>query len=521
MTLNETLEDRVAKQLAEPNLLATLVEATDVMVMACDLQYNILAINKANADEFELIYGVRPAVGDNMLDLLADQPEHQAQVRAGWGRGLAGDETTFVEDYGDPDRTRPYYEVKFRTLRNEVGEPIGTYQFVTDVTPRLREQAQLAEAQEALRQSQKIEAMGSLTGGVAHDFNNLLTPIIGSLDMLVRRGVGSERERRLIDGALQSAERAKTLVQRLLAFARRQPLQATLVDIRRLVEGMTGLIGSTLGPAIDIRLDLAPDLPSAKADPNQLEMALLNLAVNARDAMPDGGELTIVAERESVHGLHEASIKPGHYVRLRVTDSGSGMDQATLARAVEPFFSTKGIGKGNGLGISMVHGLAAQLGGGLKLTSEPQRGTSIELWLPISATVADADEVATAAAAPTSATRGIALLVDDEELVRMSTADMLIDLGFEVVEASSAEKALELINGGDALDLLVTDHLMPGMTGADLAREVRSMKPGLPVLVVSGYAEVEGIAPGLPRLTKPFRNAELAASLATLMGSQA
>jgi PAS domain S-box-containing protein len=227
--LNATLEERVAARTSERDSLASIVEATDVMVMALDLDYGILATNKANADEFERIYGVRPKAGDNVLDVLAHRPDDQAKVRAGWGRGLAGEEITFVEDYGDPERERPYYEIKFRPLRDASGERVGAYQFVTDVTPRLRAQAELLAVQDALRQSQKMDAMGHLTGGVAHDFNNLLTPIMGSLDMLVRRGLGSERERRLIDGALQSAERAKVLVQRLLAFARRQPLQPVAV----------------------------------------------------------------------------------------------------------------------------------------------------------------------------------------------------------------------------------------------------------------------------------------------------
>jgi signal transduction histidine kinase/CheY-like chemotaxis protein len=513
--LNETLETRVAQQLAEREVLATLFEITDMMIMAVDLDYVITALNKANADEFERIYGVRPKVGDNMLDLLADRPEEQAQVRAGWARGLSGEEVTFIEDFGDPDRARPYYEIKFRTLRNEHGEPIGTYQFVTDVTQRLRDQAQLQEAQEALRQSQKLEAMGSLTGGVAHDFNNLLTPIIGSLDMLVRKGVGNERERRLIDGALQSAERAKTLVQRLLAFARRQPLQATAVDMSRLVEGMSGLIAATLGPAIEIRLAFA-ELPPVKADANQLEMALLNLAVNARDAMPQGGSFSITAARESVRDGDRRGLARGHYVRMRVRDTGLGMDAETRQRAIEPFFSTKGIGKGTGLGLSMVHGLTAQLGGGLTIDSEPGAGTSIDLWLPISTTMPD-DVDGSILATPLGQGRGIALLVDDEELVRISTAHMLSGFGLDVIEASSAKDALSLIEGGAQLDILITDHLMPGMSGAELALAARALQPSLPVLVVSGYAEIEGVAPNLPRLTKPFRNAELAASLAALL----
>lgn len=358
--------------------------------------------------------------------------------------------------------------------------------------------------------------MGSLTGGVAHDFNNLLTPIIGSLDMLVRKGVGSERERRLIDGALQSAERAKTLVQRLLAFARRQPLQSVPVDIPTLVEEMAGLIGSTVGPNIDVRVELAPDLPPALADANQLEMALLNLAVNARDAMPQGGELTLAALHENVPPKNAAGLQPGQYIRLRVGDTGMGMDEETLARAVEPFFSTKGIGKGTGLGLSMVHGLTAQLGGGLTIDSQIARGTTVTLWLPVGAAQIDGvEQPAVRGEKPVG--RGTALLVDDEALVRMSTADMLHDFGFEVVEAGSAEEALTHLKAGLLPDLLVTDHLMPGMSGADLAREVKSLRPNLPVLIVSGYAEADGIAAGLPRLTKPFRNADLAACLTELL----
>jgi PAS domain S-box-containing protein len=384
-----------------------------------------------------------------------------------------------------------------------------------DLSHAKAREAELEQAQEALRQSQKMEAMGSLTGGVAHDFNNLLTPIIGSLDMLVRKGVGSERERRLIDGALQSAERAKTLVQRLLAFARRQPLQPTAVDIAILVEGMVGLLGSTLGPTIDVRVDLANDLPPAKADPNQLEMALLNLAVNARDAMPHGGELTIAARRESVRRQHSSGVKPGHYVRLCVADTGIGMDATTLQRSIEPFFSTKGVGKGTGLGLSMVHGLVAQLGGGLSIESTPDHGTTIILFLPISAVLISNEQQAVASPSVVKA-KGIVLLVDDEELVRMTTADMLVDLGYEVVEAGSAEQALSLVRGGLMPHLVVTDHLMPGMNGAQLARELKLEHPTLPVLIVSGYAEEDGIDAGVARLTKPFRNSELAESLSDL-----
>jgi PAS domain S-box-containing protein len=370
-------------------------------------------------------------------------------------------------------------------------------------------------AEEALRQSQKMEAMGQLTGGVAHDFNNLLTPIVGALDMLQRQGGGGEREQRLIAGAAQSAERARTLVQRLLAFARRQPLQPVAVDLPKLVAGMAELISSTTGPQIEVVIDAGKELPPAKADPNQLEMAVLNLAVNARDAMPEGGTLRISVEAATVGRQHRSELKPGRYLMLSVADTGTGMDEATLARAVEPFFSTKGVGKGTGLGLSMVHGLALQLGGTVTIRSTVGVGTNVELWLPQGeSTLASIEAAATEQADLVG--RGTVLLVDDEDVVRLSTADMLVELGYQVVEASSAEEALRLLSDGLEPDIVVTDHLMPGMSGTELARTVQSHGVGIKVLVISGYAETSGIAPDLPRLGKPFRNAELAASLAAL-----
>jgi PAS domain S-box-containing protein len=418
-------------------------------------------------------------------------------------------------------RGEPAHQFHVRLLQSD-GTPLAfAWSAVPDVAAGIfyttgRDITDDQKREEMLRQSQKMESMGQLTGGVAHDFNNLLTPIIGSLDMLMRRGVGSERERRLIDGALQSAERAKTLVQRLLAFARRQPLQPIAVDIADLVKSMARLIDSTLGPQIDVRVDIAADLPPAVADPNQLEMALLNLAVNARDAMPGGGRLTIAATRESVLGQHATGLAQGRYVRLSVSDTGIGMDAATRMHAIEPFFSTKGVGKGTGLGLSMVHGLTAQLGGRLMIESALGNGTTIGMWLPVSMLpVATGEETS-----PRSDMRqghSTALLIDDEDLVRMTTADMLADLGFDVIEAMSAEEGLRLIEEGIAPDVVVTDHLMPGMTGADLVRLLRNTRPDLPVLVVSGYAEAEGIPPDTARLTKPFRNADLAASLSALL----
>jgi PAS domain S-box-containing protein len=513
--LNETLEDRVSSALAERKVFSDVIEGSKAAVTALDLNFRILAINRANVDAFERAFGKRPRVGDNFFQLFHDLPAHVEQQRGIWTRALAGEEFSIVEAFGAPSFERRYYEVRFSSLRNTDGQMIGASSTSYDVTERVQAEQQLASAQEQLRQSQKMEAMGQLTGGVAHDFNNLLTPIIGSLDMLVRRQVGTERERRLIDGALQSAERAKTLVQRLLAFARRQPLQVVALNLAQLISNIANLIDSTSGPHVEVRVDLDTDLPPVVADPNQLEMAILNLAVNARDAMPNGGLLNILAKRAVIDSEQATSLRPGVYVRLSVTDTGFGMDDHTLARAIEPFFSTKGIGKGTGLGLSMVHGLAAQLGGELTIKSSLGEGTMVSLLLPASSTKA----VTGSSASYQSLARanlGKALLVDDEEMVRMTTADMLVDLGYEVIEARSGDEGLRLLQSGLEIELLVTDHLMPGLNGEELARQVRSLHPELPILIISGYAEEDGLTPELDRLTKPFRKAELAEKLVAL-----
>ncbi len=504
----------LAERTAELRRFREIVEANTSPICAFDAEFRLIAFNKAHNDQFRRVNGFNTKLGDVFPDQFI--AEQRPVMRALMSRALAGERFTVTEQFGRPEFGQPLWEITYTPLRDENGAIVGAFHLATDISDRLRAEADLALTQEALRQSQKMEAMGSITGGVAHDFNNLLTPIVGSLDLLQRKGLGGEREQKLIHGALQSAERAKTLVQRLLAFARRQPLQTEAVDIALLVEGMADLVSSTCGPKISFTLDVGSDLSRAQADANQVEMAVLNLVVNARDAMPEGGHIIISAADEAADGAHRAQLVPGRYVRLSVADTGMGMDETTIARAIEPFFSTKGIGKGTGLGLSMVHGLAAQLGGGLAISSKPDLGTTVELWLPASGEPIRAPAQPAAKPARAAAKAGTVLLVDDEKLVRTSTADMLMELGYAVIEASSAEEACDCLDSGLAPDLLITDHLMPGMNGTDLAYHLRVERPDLPVLVISGYADVDGIAADLPRLTKPFRSADLGAAITAL-----
>src|SRR6476661_3000537 len=380
------------------------------------------------------------------------------------------------------------------------------------VEARTRER-EIALAQ--LFEAQKIDTIGQLTGGVAHDFNNLLMAILGSLEILKKRLKDDSGSQRLLENALKGAERGAALTQRLLAFARRQELRPAIVDVAELVSGMQDLLARALGPEVRLQNDLPPDLPAVLIDANQLELALLNLAVNARDAMPDGGLLIFsAAEADGSDKDAPMELKPGQYLRFSVVDTGRGMDEATLARAAEPFFTTKGVGKGTGLGLSMVQGLAAQSGGGLHLANEPGKGARIDLWLPRAAHREIERAPQTKSHAADYITRPCTVLVvDDDILVATGTAAMLEDLGHTVVEANSAADALKLLEDGQSVDLVITDHAMPGMSGTDLASLLKTRYPSLGVVIASGYAELPadvGADSTLPKLSKPFAQSDLA-----------
>ena len=392
-----------------------------------------------------------------------------------------------------------------RTLEQRVAE--RTDELTAEIAAR-------ETAQEQLLQARKMESVGQLTGGIAHDFNNLLMAVLGNLEILRKRLPNDPTLRRLIDGAVQGAQRGSSLTQRMLAFARQQDLKTVSADIGALVCGMQELLRRSLGPQIALRLHIEPELPPAEVDAHQVELAVLNLAINARDAMPDGGMIDIRVDESEAAA--DERLRPGTYVRIQIADSGCGMDASTLSKAVEPFFSTKPLGKGTGLGLSMTHGLAVQLGGHLDLVSSVGKGTVATLWLPMATEPAVEIE---SAPPPSSASRVAKILVvDDDPLIAMSTVDMLEDLGHIVIEANSGKRALEIIDGGQDIDLMMTDQAMPGMTGIQLAEIVRLKRPNLPVLLATGYTDLPtSKLANLPRLSKPYQQAQLQAEIDKLL----
>lgn len=406
------------------------------------------------------------------------------------------------------DGSRFWASVVVDAIRNPAGELLGFAKVTRDLTERRDAQQALEEAREAIFQTQKMEAIGKLTGGVAHDFNNLLAVIVGSLDLARQRMESGGDISRYIDNAMAAAERGATLTQRMLAFARKQELKLQSVDCIALVRNMAELFKATLGTGIAIETRFPLSVAPAHADPGQLELALLNLAVNARDAMRGVGRLILEGAEVAALPIPRGDLQPGPYIRLSVIDEGEGMDEATLARATEPFFTTKGVGKGTGLGLSMVHGFAEQCGGAMTISSEPGKGAAVSLWLPAAMPHAQRIEEAAEAVFENCEPRVI-LAVDDDDLVLTNTAGMLEDLGHTVFQASNVIDALRILEQG-AIDLVITDHAMPGMTGAQLADAIEEKLPGLPVIIITGFAELPPHASSRPRLDKPFKQSALA-----------
>ncbi len=388
------------------------------------------------------------------------------------------------------DGSRFWANVVIDPIRDpDHGQLLGFAKITRDLTERREAQRALDDARDAIIQSQKMDAIGKLTGGVAHDFNNLLAVIVGRLDLARQRMANGADISRYLDNAMAAAERGATLTQRMLAFARRQELKLQSVDCIGLVRGMAELLQSTIGASVAIETRFPLALAPAHADPAQLELALLNLAVNARDAMPDGGRISIEASEIFVAEEAPPGLSPGRYICLSVVDEGEGMDAATLERAREPFFTTKGVGKGTGLGLSMVHGFAQQCGGALDIISAPGLGTTVSLWLPVSQAQPAEEHIPSLDLRDSAPVPLVILAVDDDNLVLMNTAGMLEDLGHTVFQASNAADALRMLEEAN-VDLVVTDHAMPGMTGAQLADMIEQNHPGLPVIIITGFAEL-------------------------------
>ncbi|MBY5540456.1 PAS domain S-box protein [Rhizobium leguminosarum] len=412
------------------------------------------------------------------------------------------------------DGSRFWASVVIDVIRDEEGDVLGFAKITRDITEKMETQRALEQAREELFQSQKMEAIGQLTGGIAHDFNNLLMAVLGSLEILKKRISQDLSLTSLVDNAMQGAQRGAALTQRMLAFSRRQELHMEPIDVSGLVRGMMDMLSRSLGPLTVIETSFPIRLPTILTDPNQLEMAILNLVVNARDAMPSGGRIMLRASEESLPS-GKGPLSPGRYVRIAVIDEGEGMDAKTLEQAVTPFFTTKGVGKGTGLGLSMVQGLASQSGGRLMMKSSLGEGTTAELWFPVAMMEQVTGATPDRPQQEDNAARRLRIVaVDDDGLVLMNTTLMLEDLGHTVFEAMAGPEALDILRN-QQVDLVICDHAMPRMTGAQLAEAIRSEWPEMPIILATGYAEIPegaGIA-NLPRLGKPFSQAQLAEAI--------
>jgi PAS domain S-box-containing protein len=417
------------------------------------------------------------------------------------------------------DGTRFWATVIIDAIHDDDGKLIGFAKVTRDITEKREAQEALHRTQEELFQAQKMEAVGQLTGGIAHDFNNLLTAILGSLEIARKKAVAVPEIVGLIDNAITGAKRGASMTQRLLAFSRKQDLRIEPVDVPALVAETAELLQRSIGPGIDISTTFPLKLPKVQSDPNQLANALLNLVVNARDAMSGGGSIVISAKKRTLGDGQVKDLKAGDYVCLSVKDEGAGMDAETLEKATTPFFTTKGIGKGTGLGLPMVQGLMAQSGGGLVMKSQSGKGTTAELWLRVSDVAAEMDQPRAVEPELVPSRPLAVLVVDDDGLVLMNTILMLEDLGHRPTEAMSGEEALALLEAGPLPDVVVTDHAMPHMTGAELAEKIVALYPDQKVILATGFAELpDGLEVDIPRLAKPFTQRLLNETIAKVVG---
>jgi len=516
--LTERREQELALRRSEQSFRLLVQGVTDYAIFMLDEDGTVTNWN-AGA---ERIKGYRPEEIVGRHFSIFYTPEERARGECDRALAVARSNGSFQTEGWRVRKSgeRFWASVVIDPIRDDHGSIIGFAKITRDMSERRKAEDELLSAREALYQSQKMESLGQLTGGIAHDFNNLLNAVVGSLELL-RKQEKNERQLGLIDNALTGATRGITLTQRMLAFARKQELKVRPVNIYELVGGMTDLLSRSLGPSIELETLFPVGLLPAFADAGQIELAILNLAVNARDAMPAGGKITISAKNEFVPDGAQTRLAPGKYIRIAVADTGEGMDAETLARASEPFFTTKGVGKGTGLGLSMVSGTAQQLGGRLDLQSEPGKGTAAVLWLPVAEPAAPPIEIEETRAIDNVSTVSLSILaVDDDALILMNTVALLEDLGHTVVEASSGREALQRLEEGQAFDLIITDHAMPQMTGGQLIAEVAKRWPDLPIILATGYIDMPaGLPLGVTRLAKPFWQSDLEKGIAEAIGA--
>lgn len=524
-------------------LLRAFADAMPGVAYAKDRQGRMLIANRGTVD----LVGkpLESFIGKTDMEFLEDTAQ-AAAIMANDERVMTSDRTEQLEEEVNfPDGRRAVWLSTKAPLKNGAGEVIGLIGSSIDITEKKNTELELNRlnatlearveertrdllaAEEALRQAQKMEAVGQLTGGIAHDFNNLLTVVTGNIDMasraLAAAGVTDARAKRALDSAMKGAERAATLTQRLLAFSRRQPLAPKPLDVDKLVVGMSDMLNRALGETVKVEIVTSPGLWRVEADPNQLESAVLNLAVNARDAMPKGGILTIEtanARLDEEYAAAHAEVAPGQYVVIAVTDTGAGMSKETQSRVFEPFFTTKEVGKGTGLGLSQVYGFTKQSGGHVKIYSEEGRGTTVKIYLPrLLSGELEADQAAAALVLETSSRQETILAVEDDDDVRAYTVECLRELGYRVLEAHDGPTALRLIERqNERIDLLFTDVVMPNMSGRELSEALRALQPDLKVLYTSGYtrnAIVHGgrLDEGVEMIAKPFTYQALGAKV--------
>jgi signal transduction histidine kinase len=525
LDLNNTLERRVTERTAELRLLASIVESTDGEIQALGLDYRWLAINAACVKAYERVFGISPRTGDSLPELLKDHPEELRRATAVWGRALAGEQFSTLARWGEQHHGGRTYDMRFELLRDGDGKQIGAFLTGTDITDRLKEQARLEEAEAQVRQLQKMEALGQLTGGIAHDFNNMLTIIKASAEFLRKPTIDDARRKRFADAVADTADRAAKLTGQLLAFARKQALKPEVFDVGERLLAIAGMLDSLVGGRIAIVTDLADSNCFVEADASQFETALVNMAVNARDAMGGEGRLTISARRKHVmpHEVDRGGDGP-EAVAVAITDTGTGIAPEALSKIFEPFFTTKDVGKGTGLGLSQVYGFAKQSGGGVAVTSTIGIGTTFTLYLPaVDPAGRPPHPVAGGDRQTHIEGRALRILIVEDNLdVGRFSSQILRDLGYRAEWVTSAAEALRRLASEARFDVVFSDVVMPGMSGIELGLEIRKRHPNLPVVLTSGYSEVlaEEGRHGFELIQKPYAPDDVVRVLQRVVGVQ-